>query len=193
MLFDMKPIEERADIAFMQGLRCVEYRIPKAERLREPGYLLALALRYGLIGVAATHHLLLSADPDEESDVLALMRCWPRMVEDHVRWDVLHRLPYEELRAAPALIGRLAYKPLGTYLPLYRKLFPLEQALRVACDEYCQGHRSSIGEGWLWFLRPLGAKKFRQLCEESRDFALHFFERREAGLDELPEIALIGE
>jgi hypothetical protein len=189
----MKPIEERADIAYMQALRCVEFRIPKADGTRQPGYLVALALRYGLVGMAATHHLLLSADLDEEPDVLALMRCWPRMVEDHVRWDVLHKLPFDDLRAAPSQVGRLAYKPMATYLPLYRRLYPLEQCLNACIEEFRQAHSPSVAEGWLWFLRPLAFRHFHRLCQESHQYALHFFERREANLEELPEIALLGE
>ena len=34
---------------------------------------------------------------------------------------------------------------------------------------------------------------FEETLRESRDFAMHFFERRQADLEEVPEIALIGE
>ena len=89
----MDPIDVRVDTTFTQALRCVQYRLPFSEGYRVPGYLFALGIRYGMVGMAASHHLLVTADDHEEARVLSLAESWPELVEDHVRWDVAHRLP----------------------------------------------------------------------------------------------------
>ena len=65
----MRPIEYRVDTAYMQALKCVEFRLPRDPRLPRDEYLLSLGLRYGLAGAAATHQLLLSAGEDDEEPV----------------------------------------------------------------------------------------------------------------------------
>jgi hypothetical protein len=189
----MKPIYERADIAFMQALRCVEFRVPKLGRMKRPGYLAALGLRYGMIGVAASHHLLITADDDEEIVLLELIGSYPRMVEDHIRWDLERRLPLETSKMLPIYLAKLSAHPLETYFPLYRRLCPLDHCLRVVMDAYVEEHSSAIRDGWGLFLRRRAVSDFREMAEQSAYFAKQFFERRQADLDELPEIALIGE
>jgi hypothetical protein len=189
----MKPIYERADIAFMQALRCVEFRIPKIGRLKRPGYLVALGLRYGMAGVAASHHLLITADDDEEIELLDLIASYPRMVEDHVRWDVEHRLPIEESKMLPIYLARLSAHPLETYFPLYRRLCPLDYCLKSVAEAYVAEHESAIRDGWGFFQRGRAMREFSALAEQSAYYAKHFFERRQADLEEVPEIALIGE
>jgi hypothetical protein len=189
----MKPIYERADIAFMQALRCVEFRIPKLGRLKRPGYLVALGLRYGMIGVAASHHLLITADDDEEVELLDLIASFPRMVEDHVRWDVEHRLPIETSKMLPIYLAKLSAHPLEIYFPLYRRLCPLDHCLNHVIDAYTREHDSAIRDGWNLFQRRRAMKDFQDAAEQSATYAKHFFERRQADLDEVPEIALIGE
>src|SRR5437868_3125289 len=108
----MRPIELKADKEFMQALLCTEYRVPAVGMLRAPAYLLGIALRYGLIGAAATHHLLIhSDDDDEERGVINLAQGWPEIVEEHVRQTLRHKLPFHADPSVPAIIGQLAYLP----------------------------------------------------------------------------------
>ena len=189
----MKPIDERVDVTYMHALRCVEYRLPLSSSLKRPGFVFSLGLRFGLIGAAASHHLLIEADDQEEREALNLIQNWPCIVEDHVRWSLISRFPFEPSPSLPSLIGRLSYRPLQTYLGLYRRLCPLEYSLSIARDEYFRDHPSAMTEGWSWFRRRSAIETFKQVADESVRYALHFFERREADLEELPEIALIGE
>lgn len=192
-LVPMDPIDVRVDTAFCQALKCAEYRLPKPDGLRAPGYVLALGLRYGLIGMAACHHLLLTSDTNDEDNILAMMDCWPSLVEDHVRWDMMHRLPFTAGSNVAHVIGRVAHLPLTSYLPLYRRLYPLGAALELVSEAFIHENRGMIFEGWPWFKRRAAMRTFEESMRESVAYARHFFERREADLEEVPEIALIGE
>jgi hypothetical protein len=189
----MDPIDLRVDTTFSQALRCVEYRLPKPEGLMAPGFVLALGLRYGMIGMAASHHLLLTADPEEERNILAMMECWSNLVEDHVRWDMMHRLPFAGGSNVAHVVGRIAYLPLASYMPLYRRLYPLGAALELVSHAVLAENKSMIYEGWSWFKRGQAMRVFKANLQESVGFAMHFFERREADIEEVPEIVLIGE
>ncbi|HVT10899.1 MAG TPA: hypothetical protein VHE55_01425 [Fimbriimonadaceae bacterium] len=189
----MEPIDVRADTAFAQALLCVEYRLPPPGGFKAPGYIFALGMRYGLIGMAASHHLLVTSEVYEEIRVLATIDCWPDFVEDHLRAVVGRRLPFATNSSIPDLVGRVAGLPLRSYLPLYRRLCPLSSALKIVADAICRDNRAMIFEGWPWFRRKAALRVFEASVEESKDFAMHFFERREADLEEVPEIALIGE
>jgi|GEM_PF-1411777 len=189
----MDPIDVRVDTTFSQALRCVQFRLPNADGFRGPGYVLAVGARYGLIGVAAIHHLLLTANDDEESTIVAMFESWQKLVGDHVRWDVAHRLSFPVNRESSMLVGRIAAVPLRGYLPLYRKLCPLSTALELVSEALAADNKAMIREGWNWLGRKTAMRLFRASVRESKGFALHFFERRQADLEEVPEIALIGE
>lgn len=189
----MRPIEVKTDLAFAQALKCVDYRIPAVEKNKRSGYLLALALRYGLIGAAASHHLLLSSSDEEEGELLRGISEWPCVVADHFRWQTECRLPFVGTPVSAEQFGKLTYQPLVTYLALYRRLCPLDQSLRAATEEFRYEHLGEIREGWGWFSGGNGIRGFNKIAEDSIRFALMFFERRQHGLDEVPEIALLGE
>ena len=74
----MKPIQERAEVALEQGLRCVQFRLPNRHPLRPMAYSCALGLRYGLIGTAAAFYALEMADLQEERELLRRRAGAPR-------------------------------------------------------------------------------------------------------------------
>lgn len=189
----MDPIDARVDTAFNQALRCVQYRLPKPEGYRAPGYVFAVGVRYGMVGIAAAHHLLITANDEEESKICAMLDGWPHLVEDHVRWEVLHRLPFATNSSVPRLISRISTLPLRGYLPLYRRLCPLSRAIELVGTALVKENRGMVVEGWPWLKRRSAIRQFQSTLQESNEFALHFFERRQAELEEVPEIALIGE
>jgi hypothetical protein len=189
----MDPIDVRVDTTFSQALRCVEYRLPSPKGYRPPGYVFALGVRYGLMGMAASHHLLITADDFEEPGVVRMMDSWPNLVEDHVRWDMMERLPFSDGSNVPHLIGRISALPFAAYLPLYRRICPLNLALELVSEAIAEENKGMIYEGWSWFKRKAAMRLFKQTLQESACFAMNFFERRQADLDEVPEIALIGE
>jgi hypothetical protein len=189
----MDPIDVRADTTFTQALRCVEYRLPKAEGYRPPGYVFALGLRYGMIGMAASHHLLITSEDCEERDVLDMIGCWPEAVENHVRMDLYNRLPFTPGSNVPHLIAKIASLPLQAYLPLYRRLCPLSRALELVGEAMVTENRGMIYEGWSFLRRKAAMRSFESTLRDTDEYALHFFERRQADLEEVPEIVLIGE
>jgi hypothetical protein len=189
----MRPIEYRTDTDFQQALRCVAYRLPKRDTLKESGRLLALGLRYGLLGAAAIHHLLLSASEDEERQVLDSAASWPQMVAEHVRSDTAPRLGFPPEPDIALRVGRWSQYILQVAVPLYKRLCPLEVCLSVAADDFITDHSRDIRQGWNLFLRGRAERLFREDTDNAVGYALNFFERRQHDLEEVPEIALLGE
>jgi len=189
----MKPIEERADLTTMQALRCVQYRLPNPQSMRKDALVMALSLRYGLIGVAAFHHLLITTEEKEEHEVLLMMGCWADIVEDHAQWELAHRWSLEFDTGIPETVGKLAGKALRSFLPLYQRLYPLDRCLHLLAADFTLNNRTSIEGHWYRPGRKKAQLAFRQAAADSIHFAQSFFERRQADLDEVPEIALIGE
>ncbi|MDR3688879.1 MAG: hypothetical protein P4L46_05830 [Fimbriimonas sp.] len=189
----MKPIEFRTDIEYLQALRCVEYRIPRKSRFRKPGYLAALGLRYGLVGVAATYHLLQVANDEDECCVVGAMRSWPRLVEDHVRFDLLDRLPFPTDSRMPVVVSELSERPLRLSVPYLYGLCSLERCLCEVSEAYSSENRDSIRMNWPWYRYRAAGNEFLRCKEESLRFALHFYERRLYDLQEVSEIVLLGE
>lgn len=189
----MKPLDEKLDVNFMQALKCVGFRLHNRHQLKRNAYAHLLGLRYGLVGAAATHQLLTRCEVVEEQEALALIRSWPIMVEEHVRWAAGPRLSFSRGDACASLVASVAGRTMQTYLMLYRRICPLDSALAIARDVFLEEHRGIAGEGWLWWQKARARKRFRTAADESLAIALHFYDRREADLDEVPEIALIGE
>jgi hypothetical protein len=189
----MDPIDVRADTTFTQALRCVQFRLPRSNGFRAPGYVLALGVRYGMIGMAASHHLLVTSEEHEEPSMISMIECWPNLVEDHVRWDMIHRLPFTTNSNVPHLIGRISALPLRAYLPLYERLYPLSKSLELVGEALIAENKGMIFEGWNWFRRRTALKLFMETMKDTEEFAMNFFDRRQADVDEVAEIALIGE
>jgi hypothetical protein len=133
------------------------------------------------------------ADRQEERDLRALFQYWPLMVADHVRTELFGRFPFDAGDDLPACIGRYSSTPLRMCLALRKQLLPLQKSLEIASDVYYRDHRFAIGAGTWIFKRGQAVKQFLATSEESVQFALNFFDRQRAGLDEVPEIALLGE
>jgi hypothetical protein len=189
----MRPIEQLTDQTFNEVLKAVSFRLPRGTELKPGALHLALGLRYGLLGAAAAHHLLLSCPDRDEQRLVSSLRNYGYLVEDHVRAYVAGRIPFSNEPGFPQRIGSLAREPLVSYMPLYRRLCPLELCLSVVCDEFALLHRSEICSGVGLFGKRFVTKEFQKLADQSYVYALHFFERRQAGLEEVKEIALLGE
>jgi hypothetical protein len=189
----MRPIEERVDGVFWEALKCVEYRIPRAPELRRPGALLALGLRYGLTGASAAHFLILTATEEESEDLSELFCSWPALVEQHVRFVIRDRLPFAWTDSMPSLMGKLAMKPLKMHLSQHPELVPVRRCLEIVLEEFLLEHEPAIVAGWPMLGRRKARRLFAQLGWESLEFAQLFYERRECGIEEVPEIALIGD
>jgi hypothetical protein len=189
----MRPIEFRADSEFDQALKCVQYRVPQPDNFRSKGYLLSLALRYGLLGSAMAHHLLLLCDADEEQPALDAIATWPQAVERHAAWHLYERLAVYGEPEMPVLVARWSRRPLQIAVPLYRRMYPLEVCLEMASDDFMTQHSDGIREDWPLWHKARAMSDFADEARQSVMYAMNFFERRSLGLEELPEIALLGE
>lgn len=189
----MKPIQERAELVFAEGLKCVEYRLPHRYQFKRSPFLLSLALRYGLVGSAASLFVLEMADHREERDLKALFGFWPVMVADHYLEQVAPNLPFADSRSSATAVGRLSAAPLRLAMALRRQLLPLSKTLELASDVYYRDHKNEVGQGtWIFGRKQLNAT-FCQATEDSIRYALNFFDRRRAALEEVREIALFDE
>lgn len=189
----MKPIQERAETALSQALRCVQFRTPNRHGLKPRAYTCALGLRYGLIGAAAAYFTLEIADPHEERELKNVFRYWPLMVAEHYKTEIEGHTDTRLDEMAPANIARLSGSPLKVSLALSQQLLPLQRVLEIAAEVFLRDHRSEITSETIFFRRHRATEVFRQVSEQSIHYAMHFFERRRAGLDEVSEIALLGE
>lgn len=189
----MRSIEERAEVSMAHALKCVQYRLPKKAELKKPAYLLSLALRYGLIGSAAAYHVLDWADSSEENRLRPFFSEWPQLVSRHVQFEMMHRLPFPQSDSIPTFVGRRAFDPLRMCIALRRERFPLGKSLSVASEIFLRDHKFILLSDWWWLRKKKVEEAFVEISDESIRYAMNFFERREADLDELPEIALIGE
>jgi len=189
----MKPIQERAELALVQGLRCVQYRPPNHFGLKPRAYSCALGLRYGLIGAAAASYSLEIADPVDERDLQSVFRYWPLMVAEHFKTEMSFRVAPQLDELAPATIARLSSGPIKLCLALRKQFLPLTRVLEIGAEVFHRDHRSDVtADHWL-FGKTHAEKLFRDASAESIRFANCFFERQRAGLDEVSEIALLGE
>src|SRR5688572_6458048 len=136
----MKPIHAQAEQVFEQALLCVQYRVPRLYDLRLAGFAHALGLRYGLIGLAACHHLLLTADPREEADLEVDLMTWQDVVAEHVRFDIVPLAPHRCPPALSSVVGRFAVEPVYCYLEHQMRLLPFEYYLEIALKEYEDEH-----------------------------------------------------
>ena len=190
----MRRIEQKVGETYLMALRCVEYRIPKPGDLRTPAYLLSVARRYGLVGAAATHHLLLDArDEDEMQDVLDSAGCFPDMVEEHLVQFVERKLPVLMVPEAPYMIGRIAYRPLSVAIASFDQFIPIDVSLRRMSINFGRENRRAMYVGTPLLRRRRTLAEFQLVAEKSLFYALNFFERRQADLEEVAQIAMIGD
>ena len=189
----MRPIDDKVDVAFSQALRCVEFRLPVPGHMRRNGYLHALAVRYGMMGATAIHTLIGTLDRQERLVFFERLPVWADLVEEHVRWETIGRLPIEMNSSTPSWLARQSSDAVQIYLPLQRQNFPLDLCLDVLSEEYLKGCIHQINAEWPWLKRRAAVQMYRESAQESHRLAMNFYERRQCGLEELPEIALLGE
>jgi hypothetical protein len=189
----MRPIHARAEGVFSQALQCVQYRIPGLYALRPVAFAHALGLRYGLIGMAGCHHLMITADPREEMELEADFLGWQDAVAEHVRFEVAPMLPFETLTAFPSVVGRFAAEPIYSYMAQQLRLLPFDYYLEIGLSDYEADHKRFASHGWPFWQKRKAARAFHAANRESLEYARHFLKRREADLEEVPEIVLLGE
>jgi hypothetical protein len=147
-----------------------------------------------LIGAAATHHLLLTADDETEvQQVLDAVARWPDMVEEHLVQFAAIKLPIPISAATPYMIGRLSYRPLSAAIGEFETVRPLRETLGVISARFTKDCRRAMFVGCPLWRRRKTLAEFSSTSEKSVFYAINFFERRQACLDEVAEIALIGE
>ena len=161
--------------------------------MSESAFELALGLRYGLVGVAGAHHVVLSADAEELEALPGALAVWSDLVEEHARETVEPKLRAETRDAFSIIVADYAQKPLSAYLALQQQLYPFEYYLEIVLSLFLKSHRGLVVKGVPFLKRPAARNHFHETSRSSLGFAVRFFERREADLEEVPEIVLLGE
>ena len=189
----MRPIDERLDVEFSQAILCVEFRLPTTEHLGRIGYIHTLALRYGMIGVAAAHNILANSDRNERLAFIERLPAWTDFVEEHARWELASQLPVSINASTPSWIARQSSEPFQVYIPMQRRGYPLDECLRAVQEDYMLVATQAVRRELSFFRRRRAIQEFVAIADESRRYAENFFERRQCMLDEVPEIALLDE
>ncbi len=189
----MRPIDERLDLEFSQAILCVEYRIPKSTRLGRMGFLHTLALRYGMLGVAAAHNILSNSDRNERLAFVERLPAWSDFVEEHVRWEIGQKLPVSVNASTPSWVARQSAEPFHVYIAMQRRGYPLDECLRAVCEDYLLLARPAVRRELSMLKRRAAVTEFLLIADDSRRYAENFFERRLCDLDEVPEIALLDD
>jgi len=187
------PLEYRVDTALTQALRCVEHRVPSNTQLMHPGFVLALGLRYGLVEAAASHNLLENAQDSEHSAIRTATKEWNHSVAEHVRVHLAKKAPAFRLPLDEKYVGRLSESVLREYFSIYHRHCSLATSLEHLSRGFASKHHAEIGSGWPWYRFRRARTAFAGTTVESIRFASLFFDRRKADLEEVAEIALLGE
>lgn len=146
-----------------------------------------------MLGTAAAFYALETADIDEEPELKTVFQSWPLMVVDHFRHEIAYRLPFEGEPNQAQVVAKLSSSPLRVSLALRKQFLPLQRVLEISSDIFCRDHRGDItSDSWM-FGKLKTVKLFKLLADESIRFSLCFLERRRVGLEEVSEIALLGE
>jgi len=187
----MKHLNLSAEQEFLQALKCVEYRLPNRYRLSGSSLAATLGLRYGLVACATAHHLLMSDQPVSERAVKQELSTLCNHISAHL--EMLPRDFRNRLIGHEKLVVSTTMDVLNLYVPQYRWLFALDLSLSMIVDQFTQSHKCAISPRWRLFGRWQVRREFHTAANESYAFALAFYERRIANLEEVPEIALLGE
>lgn len=189
----MTPIEHRVDSAFLQALNCAEHRVPRDVRLQPPAFSLALGLRYGLLGAAATHELFTTTEESQMPALRSATKDWEHLVDTHVRLNMLRRMPEGRQSVDHELVARYSEAAFHEYLSGYFRGCSLSACLDSVVRILTGRYRVEVTKGWPWYQAMRAKRIFGGCSAESLRFALLFFERRKAQIQEVPEIALLGE
>lgn len=189
----MGPLDLRTDSSLCQALTCAELRYPRPSKLPSHLFDLAVGLRYALIGIAAAHFVLLECDPGDKRSVVAQMSGFGGMIRASVEQEgCLHphrRLSEGAEDATSAIFDRLFER----YLDLISLYCPIDLVLSILIEEFGQAHAKKMRRrGWPFPSRSL-RRSFDLESQQTLKFAICFFERRKFDVEEVPEIALLGE
>lgn len=176
-----------------QALICVRYRIAPLRSMRPTGFVHAMGLRYGLLGAAAV------AYSTERSHPLDSMRAyeWSSGFRDLVQKEIVANtwphFPITVRRRHIPQVAEIAQEVLHDALPL--PLIPPDPArsLSGAVDRHMARHLREIRREWGFWKAEAGEEEFMAHAIASEAFALAFLNRQRHGLEEVAEIALLGE
>jgi hypothetical protein len=154
---------------------------------------LTVCLRFGILGIGASHYVLKRASNSERISLLSELRRFGTMIREHLEENRIseysHQISPGCSRQAQEIYGEL----FDRYVTLSNLNGPLDLVLSILVEEFVQKHSAQCGKRLILFRNRRLERAFDVQAQRSLQFALNFVERRSYDLEELPEIALIGE
>ncbi|CAN5623583.1 hypothetical protein BH11ARM2_BH11ARM2_20530 [soil metagenome] len=188
----MRSIQSVTRRAFEQGLASASHHLPANDLDRE-SWLALTGLRYGLSTCASTHALLTSGEVDDEVWVLDQLGEVAETVSDHFTEHSIARAPSPLDSSSAWRVGAMAQSVADDYAPLVHRVPSLGLALRLVSESFCDARRKAVLASIPFLRRREGRKRFDRAVRDSVIFAEKLYERRLLDLEEVPEIALLGE
>ena len=188
----MKSIQSTTQRAFRQALACASYRRP--DRDAPPARSLACAhrLRYGLFACAAAHALLQRSQNEEEIWILDYLGEIGDDIVDHFAHHAFSKLSPSVDSASAWRVGEMAQMVADDFAPLAQRVADLQRGSSWSRSPSVDirlrkcSRPSPFGDAG----KP-GSDSRR--CNRILSFAERLYERRLMDLEEVPEIALLGE
>jgi hypothetical protein len=191
----MRPIDFKIDSSLTQALTCGEYRFPKAGSMSPLSYDLSVSLRFALLGIAACHFALKDCPPQEQDEHFPELRFFGTMIREHLDQErvlcvsIPPTFSNDSLELAQATFAEI----FDRYVELRTFRCPLDLAMNIIVEEFTERSKPYLKSKYRFWGSKKGLQAFQIESEKSHRFALNFYERRHYELEELPEIALIGE
>lgn len=189
----MKSIQSKTQRALEQALDGASFHVPWSEASSAESWLALVGLRYGLFTCAAFHALLADAQSDDEIWVLDSLTEVAGPVAEHFTKHVLPHAPAGIDPSSAWRAGEMAQLVTDDYAPLFHRVPGLELALGLTTESFCEARMRSVLATYPVWQRLAAKKRFQGAVHASLRFAQSHYERRLLDLQEVPEIALLGE
>ncbi len=189
----MRQIDSTIDSSFCSALTCAELRFPKAHTMPRVALDSSVSLRFGLLGIAASQFILKDVPVRDQPAIIPDLRFFGTMIAE--------QLERSRLSASAHIVSehcvdncRNAYSEMfDRYIELRQMNGPSELILAVLVEEFNRRSLQKFSRGFLRFWHRRTEREFKSQAQKSLQYALNFLERRRYGVEEVAEIALIGE
>jgi hypothetical protein len=180
-------------VLYHQALRCVAFRLPLDVPMSSAMVEGVLGLRYGLIGATAVFPMLQEGF-DRQGDVPTYLATeFPAAVERHLLQEVDANLRKRGILVSSERIRDMVAFCMNVFLNAVERKMSLPNALAETADAFAEHYNRTIARGVPLWQRPGLKQKLDDQAKHTLRFCGNFFQRRLHDLEEVPEIALLGE
>jgi hypothetical protein len=189
----MRPIDLTVDNSLSQALTCAEFRFPRGHRMPTVATDLTVALRFVLLGIGASHFVLRQAPRSENDRLVSELRYFGTMIAEQLELDRISNFACKISPDCPQKAREIYGELFDRYIFLSKLNGPLDLVLSILVEEFVNAHLQEFGRKFFVFRNLSLERAFDQEAQKSLRYTVNFVERRKLDLEELAEIALIGE